>query len=61
MFGGGAHKRKHPQHLSGMMLVGGQALNYWAETLGIANAKSTGIYGLATSEDCSRHPFAKPG
>ncbi len=34
-----------------MMLVGGQALNYWAETLGIADAKSTGIYGSATSED----------
>ena len=34
-----------------MMLVGGQALNYWAETLGIANAKSSGIYGPATSED----------
>ena len=34
-----------------MMLVGGQALNYWAETLGIANAGSTGIYGPATSED----------
>lgn len=37
--------------LSGMMLVGGQALNYWAETLGIADATSTGIYGPATSED----------
>jgi hypothetical protein len=37
--------------LSGMMLVGGQALNYWAETLGIADATSTGIYGAATSED----------
>jgi hypothetical protein len=37
--------------LSGMMLVGGQALNYWAETLGIADARSTGIYGPATSED----------
>jgi hypothetical protein len=36
---------------SGMMLVGGQALNYWAETLGIANATSTGMYGPATSED----------
>jgi hypothetical protein len=34
-----------------MMLVGGQALNYWAETLGIADAKSAGIYGPATSED----------
>src|SRR6202795_1188794 len=34
-----------------MMLVGGQALNYWAETLGIADARSTGIYGPATSED----------
>ena len=33
------------------MLVGGQALNYWAETLGIADARSTGIYGPATSED----------
>jgi hypothetical protein len=37
--------------LSGMMLVGGQALNYWAEMLGIADATSTGIYGAATSED----------
>ena len=37
--------------LYGMMLVGGQALNYWAETLGIADARSTGIYGPATSED----------
>ena len=37
--------------LSGMMLVGGQALNYWAETLEIADATSTGIYGPATSED----------
>jgi hypothetical protein len=37
--------------LTGMMLVGGQALNYWAETLGIADARSTGIYGPATSED----------
>jgi hypothetical protein len=37
--------------LSGMMLVGGQALNYWAETLRIADARSTGIYGPATSED----------
>jgi hypothetical protein len=36
--------------LCGMMLVGGQALNYWAETLGIADASSTGIYGPATSE-----------
>jgi hypothetical protein len=34
-----------------MMLAGGQALNYWAETLGIADARSTGIYGPATSED----------
>jgi hypothetical protein len=37
--------------LSGMMLVGGQALNYWAEALRIADARSTGIYGPATSED----------
>jgi len=36
---------------SGMMLIGGQALNYWAETLGIADAQSSGPYGPATSED----------
>jgi hypothetical protein len=36
--------------LSEMMLVGGQALNYWSETLGIADAQSTGPYGAATSE-----------
>jgi hypothetical protein len=37
--------------LSEMMLIGGQALNYWAETLGLADAESTAKYGPATSKD----------
>lgn len=37
--------------LSGIVLVGGQALNFWAETLNIANADATGLYGPALSDD----------
>lgn len=37
--------------LSGIVLVGGQALNFWAETLGIATATSRGRFGPATSYD----------
>ncbi len=35
--------------LSGIVLVGGQALNFWAEALGIATADSEGPYGPAVS------------
>lgn len=37
--------------LSGIVLVGGQALNFWAEALGIANENSQGLYGPAVSGD----------
>ncbi len=37
--------------LSGIVLVGGQALNYWAEALGIANENSREPYGPALSGD----------
>jgi hypothetical protein len=37
--------------LSGLVLVGGQALNFWAENLQIADADSEGPYGAALSED----------
>lgn len=37
--------------LSGIVLVGGQALNFWAEALGIANEDSEGPYGPAVSGD----------
>ena len=37
--------------LSGIVLVGGQALNFWAEALGIANEGSAGSYGPAVSGD----------
>lgn len=37
--------------LSGIVLVGGQALNFWAEALGIASADSEGPYGPAVSGD----------
>lgn len=37
--------------LSGIVLVGGQALNFWAEALDIANDKSQGPYGPAVSGD----------
>jgi hypothetical protein len=37
--------------LSGIVLVGGQALNFWAEALGIANEDSDGPYGPAVSGD----------
>jgi len=34
-----------------IVLVGGQALNFWAEALAIADARSTGAFGPALSED----------
>lgn len=37
--------------LAGIVLVGGQALNFWAESLGIATADSSGVYGPALSDD----------
>ena len=37
--------------LSGIVLVGGQALNFWAESLGIAAADVSGPYGPALSDD----------
>ena len=37
--------------LSGIVLVGGQALNFWAETLEIATPDSEGLYGPAVSDD----------
>lgn len=37
--------------LSGIVLVGGQALNFWAEALGIASEDSAGPYGPAVSGD----------
>jgi len=37
--------------LSGIVLVGGQALNYWAEALGIATEDSKNAYGPAVSGD----------
>ncbi len=37
--------------LSDIVLVGGQALNFWAESLGIANENSEGPYGPAVSGD----------
>lgn len=37
--------------LSGIVLVGGQALNFWAEKLDIASADAAGIYGAALSDD----------
>ncbi len=37
--------------LSGIVLVGGQALNFWAEALGIADENSQGPYGPAVSGD----------
>jgi len=36
---------------SDIVLVGGQALNFWAEALAIADARSTGAFGPALSED----------
>jgi hypothetical protein len=37
--------------LSGIVLVGGQALNFWAESLGIATADTAAPYGPAVSDD----------
>jgi hypothetical protein len=37
--------------LSGIVLVGGQALNFWAEKLDIASADAAGLYGPALSDD----------
>lgn len=37
--------------LAGIVLVGGQALNFWAEALAIASADSEGPYGPAVSGD----------
>jgi hypothetical protein len=37
--------------LSGIVLVGGQALNFWAESLGIATTETSGPYGAALSDD----------
>jgi len=37
--------------LGGIVLVGGQALNFWAEALGIADERSNDTYGPAVSAD----------
>lgn len=37
--------------LTGIVLVGGQALNFWAEKLDIATADAAGLYGPALSDD----------
>ena len=37
--------------LSGIVLVGGQALNFWAEQLGIVTADTELLYGPALSDD----------
>ncbi len=37
--------------LSGIVLVGGQALNFWAETLGIATTETAAPFGPASSDD----------
>lgn len=37
--------------LNGIVLVGGQALNFWAESLDIASADVSGRYGAALSDD----------
>jgi hypothetical protein len=37
--------------LSGIVLVGGQALNFWAERLGITSADTAGVFGPALSDD----------
>ena len=46
-----AHLISTIPELDGLVLVGGQALNFWAQQLDIATPESTGSFGPAVSED----------